>query len=210
MRLRLKTHLPILLLTGAALAILPSYVWAYSLSGASETPTIVPGDTFIVNRAAYCLRLPFSRVTLLNFDSPRRGDIVQAQLPAGIGTGIKRVLGLPGETIEVRENLVIVNGRPLATRELAGPTFAWVPAAARMGSTVAMEDGHWVAYTLGKSRYRSSPPVRLRASEYFLMGDNRDNSFDSRAFGPVSGGQITGKVTAVLPKDHRPIWLGRP
>src|SRR5580692_5273280 len=123
MRSWLKAHLPILLLAGAALAILPSYVWAYSLSGASETPTIVPGDTFIVNRAAYSVRLPFSRVTLLNFDSPQRGDIVQAQLPAGIGLGIKRVLGLPGETIEVRENLVIVNGQPLPAHELAGAMF---------------------------------------------------------------------------------------
>jgi hypothetical protein len=72
MRSSLKTHLPLLFLTGAALAVLPSYVWAYSLSGASETSTIVPGDTFVVNRAAYSLRLPFSRVTLLNLDSPQR------------------------------------------------------------------------------------------------------------------------------------------
>jgi type IV secretory pathway protease TraF len=105
---------------------------------------------------------------------------------------------------------VIVNGRPLPTIELASPMFAWVPAAARMGSAVVMENGHWVAFTPGKSQYRSSPPVRLGAREYFLMGDNRDNSFDSRAFGPVSRGQITGKVIAVLPKDHRPVWLGRP
>ncbi len=93
-------------------------MWAYSLTGASETPTILPGDTFIVNRAAYNLRLPYSHVNLVTVSSPKRGDIVQAYLPAGIGLGIKRVLGLPGETIEVRENLVIVNGQPLPTRKL--------------------------------------------------------------------------------------------
>ncbi len=195
--------MPTLLLIGVLLAILPSYLWSYSLTGASEAPTILLGDTFIVNRAAYDLRVPYSRITLFHTGSPRRGDIVQAQLPTNIGLGIKRVLGLPGETIELRENRVIVNGRALPSQPLDNTDFAWVPAAHRIGSMVMMEDGHWAAYTPGESQYRSSSPVQLGPGEYFLMGDNRDNSFDSRAFGPVSREQILGKVIAVIATGRR-------
>lgn len=185
------------------MSILPSYLWSYSLNGASEAPTILLHDTFIVNRAAYDLRLPYSHVALFPTGSPRRGEMVQAQLPAGIGVGIKRVLGLPGETIEVRENRVIINGQPLATEPLDGKGFTWVPAVHHMGSTVVMEDGHRAAYTPGKSQYRNSAPIRLGAGEYFLMGDNRDNSLDSRAFGPVSREDILGKLIAKLPTGPR-------
>ncbi|MGA2361065.1 MAG: signal peptidase I [Candidatus Aminicenantales bacterium] len=192
-----------LLLVTAVLVVLPSYLRLYSLTGGSAAPTILRGDRFVVNRAAYDLRVPYSRITLFRTRSLRRGDIVQAQLPARIGIDIKRVLGLPGETIEVRENRVIVNGRPLPVQSLDNIDFGWVPTAYRIGSTVVMEDGHWAAYTPGKNQYRSSPPVQLGPGEYFLMGDNRDNSFDSRAFGPVSRERIFGKVIAVIPTRQR-------
>ena len=203
MLLWLKRNLRILLPIVVGLSILPSYLWAYSLSGASEAPTILLRDTFVVNRAAYDFRLPYSRITLVHTASPRRGDMVQAQLPAGIGLAIKRVLGLPGETIEVRENHVIINGQALPAQPLDGAGFAWVPAAHHMGSTVVVEDGHWAAYTPGKSQYRNSAPVRLGPGEYFLIGDNRDYSFDSRAFGPVARERILGKIIAVLPIGPR-------
>lgn len=198
-----KRHTFTLLFVIVLLAIVPSYLWTYSLTGASEAPTILLGDTFIVNRAAYDLRVPYSRLTLYRTGAPRRGDIVQAQLPEGIGLGIKRVLGLPGETIEVGENRVIVNGSALPVQLLKNSDFGWVPAAHRMGSTVVMEDGHWAAFTPGKDLYRSPSPVQLGPGEYFLMGDNRDNSFDSREFGPVSREQILGKAIAVIHTGQR-------
>jgi len=188
---------PILLL-GAGLCILPSYVWSYSLSGASGAPTILLGDTVIVNRAAYDLRLPYSTVRLFRTGLPQRGDMVQVYLPANIGLGIKRVIGLPGETAEIRENRVLINGLPLPVQPLDSAAFRWVPATHQMGSVVVNEDGHWAAYTPGKSQYRNSAPVKLGPSEYFLMGDNRDNSLDSRAFGAISRQRIAGKTLAVL------------
>jgi signal peptidase I len=206
MRLLLKTHMRIVLpVTILVLATLPSYLRLYSLAGGSEAPTLLLGDRFIVNRAAYDLRVPYSRITLFHISSPRRGDIVQARLPAQIGIGIKRVLGLPGETIEVREDGVIIDGSPLPVQLLDNSDFGWVPAAHRMGSTVATEDGHWIAYTPGKGQDRSSSPVLLGSGEYFLMGDNRDNSLDSRAFGPISREQILGKVIAIFQTGQRDV-----
>lgn len=198
----LKRHLRTLLLTTAGLSVLPSYLWSYSITGASEAPTVLKGDTIIVNRAAYDFRLPYSRLTLFHTGSPRRGDMVLAHLPDG-RSAIKRILALPQEIIEVRENRVIVNGRPLPVQLLDRAAFAWVPATNGMGSTVVMEDGHWAAYTPGKSDVRNHAPVRLGADEYFLIGDNRDNSLDSRDFGPVSRGRILGKMIAVIPVGPR-------
>lgn len=138
---------------------------------------------------------------MLHMGSPRRGDIVQALLPAHIGIAIKRVMGLPGETIEVRDNRVIIDGRPLPVQPFDGGVFAGVRAAHKMGSTVVLEEGHMIAFTPGKSEYRNCLPVKLGPADYFLMGDNRDNSLDSRAFGPVSRDRILGKTIAVLHKN---------
>jgi signal peptidase I len=199
----LKRHLRTVVLVALILGILPSYLWPYSLIGASAAPTILLGDTFVVNRAAYDIRVPYSRIVIFHVRSPRRGDIVQAYLPSHIGLAIKRVLGLPGETIELQENRVVVNGAPLPVQPLNSSDFAWVAAGHHMGTAVVMEDGHWVAYTPGKSEYRNVPPIRLGPGEYFLMGDNRDNSLDSRAFGPVSRESIVGKTIVVLATGPR-------
>jgi len=199
----LKRHLFAVLMVGAVLGVIPSYLWPYSLTGASAAPTILLHDTFVVNRAAYDLRLPYSNITVLHTGPPRRGDIIQAYLPNRIGLGIKRVIGLPDETIEVQENRVLINGTQLPTRVLDSVDFGWVPPGHHMGSTIVMEDGHWAAYTPGKSEYRNSAPLRLGPNEYFLMGDNRDNSFDSRAFGPISREHIVGKTIAVFATGQR-------
>jgi signal peptidase I len=198
-----KRSLHIALSVAAVLAVLPSYVWLYKLSGGSAAPTILRGDRFIVNRAAYDIRVPYSRIVLFHSGSPHRGDLVQAHLPCRPGIDVKRVLGLPGETIEVRENRVIVNRHPLPVQPLDSIDFSWVPPAYQIGSTVVMEDGHWAAYTPGKGQYRNTPAVQLGPGEYFVMGDNRDNSFDSRAFGPLPRKQIFSKVITVIPNRNK-------
>jgi len=77
--------------------------------------------------------------------------------------------------------------------------FAWVPKAHPIGSVVEEEDGHWITFTPGKSKGRNYPPIRLADRQYFVPGDNRDPSADSREFGPVPGYCLIGKVIANFP-----------
>ena len=197
------------LLTGlsvlAGVCLVPSYLRAYKITGGSEVPTVLVGDTIVVNNAAYRLNLPYTRVKLFRTGAPRRGDFVFLHLPdrPRLRGFFKRVIGLPGETIELRENQVLIDGRPLPTAPLDPAAFAWAPKGHPIGSIVESEDGHWVTFTPGKSRDRNHPPTRLAEGEYFLLGDNRDGSLDSRDFGPVPEAFFQGKVIAVLPTGAR-------
>lgn len=178
--------------------MVPSYVWAYKLTGASAAPTINIGGSFIVSKAAYDFRLPYSDVVLFRTGRPQRGDIVLFRHPDLPIMGPKRVIGLPGETIEFRENRVIVDGRELPLRALALSEIGPVDPVNRIGSHTFLEDGHWIAFTPGAGKDRNLPPVRIGPREYFLVGDNRDNSADSRIWGPLPERQILGKVVYIV------------
>src|SRR5277367_3564867 len=106
------------------LAIIPSYLRAYKLATPSEAPSINIGDSILVNKAAYNLRLPYTSVTMLRTGSVKRGDMVQLQIPGTTYIGPKRVMGLPGETIEFRENRVLINGRMLPLAPLNRTDFS--------------------------------------------------------------------------------------
>ena len=115
----------------------------------------------------------------------------------------KRVMGLPGETIEIRENRIVINGRALPVTNLNPADFAWVPKTYPIGSTVQNEEGHWITFTPGASEHRNYPPIRLAESQYFVLGDNRDPSKDSREFGPVSEDLLLGRVIAIFATGER-------
>jgi signal peptidase I len=196
----LRRNYRILLLLVGALALLPSYLWVYALTAPSESPTLNIGDRIIVNKASYALRLPYSNVTLFRIRSPERGDMALVRLPNGRTVAPKRVVGLPGETIELRENRVLVNGRDLPIRPLNRVEFNWVDPSNRLGSVVAEEEGHCISFTPGAGSYRTCPPVTLERGQYFVIGDNRDESADSRIWGPVPESRILGKVVMGLRK----------
>jgi signal peptidase I len=202
----LKRHVVALLFVLAGLGLVPAYLHAYSIIGASEIPTVLLGDKIVVNNAAYVLRVPYSNTKLFRTGSPKRGDFVFLHLPnnPGLKSGFfKRIMGLPGETIELRENRVWIDGRAISVKTLNPADFAWVPAAHPIASTVENEDGHWIAFTPGKSQHRNHPPTRLAPGQSFLLGDNRDDSYDSREFGPVPEDLFEGKVIAILPTGER-------
>jgi signal peptidase I len=188
------------------MSLVPAYVQAYKLSGPSDIPTVLLGDRVIVNAAAYSVKLPYFNWKLCRSGSPRHGDFVllhvlnNPRLKSGF---FKRIMGLPGETIEVRENRVVVDGSPLPVTDLNPADFAWVPPAHPIGSTVQNEDGHWITFTPGRGRHRNCAPVRLAPGEYFVLGDNRDDSEDSREFGPVTEDLLLGKVLTTFASGER-------
>jgi signal peptidase I len=193
-----KRRLILLSLLAAVIFVLPAYLRAYSLSGVSDAPTLLLGDKVLVNQAAYWIKLPYTGVKLFQVSRPRRGDMVLVRVPDLPIPIFKRILGLPGESIEIRENNVFVNGRPLPLRPLSGTNFSWVPASHRIGNTVYDEDGHWVAFTPGAGEHRNFAPIRLKSDEYFLLGDNRDPSLDCRVWGPLKEDAILGKTILML------------
>lgn len=188
-------------MVACGLAIVPSYLRAYKVSTPSETPSINIGDSLLVNKAAYNLRLPYSRVTLVRTASPKRGDMVLLALPGGTHVGPKRVMGLPGETIEFRENRVLINGHMLPLAPLNRADFNWVAPANKIGSGVYNEDGHWISFTPGKCQCRNHQPVTLNEHQYFFVGDNRDVSLDSRNWGTVGEERILGKVMIIYARS---------
>ena len=202
----LRRHLRVVALLLAGMSLVPAYLRAYELSGPSDIPTVLLGDKVIVNSAAYCVKLPYFNVRLFRSGSPKRGDFVLLQVlnnPRLRFRFFKRVIGLPGETIEVRENRVIVNGRALPVTDLDPADFAWVPQSHPIGSVVQNEDGHWITFTPGRGPHRNHAPVRLARGEYFVLGDNRDDSEDSRGFGPVTEDLILGKAIATFASGER-------
>ena len=200
-----RRHLRVTFLVMIVVGMAPAYLHAYVIrpGGVSEVPTILAGDTVIVNHAAYHLRLPYSNAKLFRTGSPRRGEMVLLVVPTNGRPAPKRVMGLPGDTIEFRENRLVVNGQPVMVKTLNRAEFTWVPDADRMGSIVEDEEGHWISYTSRKGEHQNHPPIRLAADQYFVLGDNRDESADSRVWGPISESIMIGRVSMILATGPR-------
>jgi len=160
----------------------------------SMQPTIVEGDRIFVNKLAYGLKVPFTSLHLLRWSTPQRGEIVIFNSPANGERLVKRVVGLPGDTVEMISDHLIINGQPLQYAFVAGQTTETLGAIA-----------HNIQFIPTIRAMRNFGPIHIPAGEYFMMGDNRDNSFDSRYFGTVKLDQIEGRSSEVamsLNYDH--------
>jgi signal peptidase I len=169
----------------------------------SMKPTILEGDLVFVNKLAYDLKIPFTTAHLAEWGEPSRGDIVVLFSPEDGLRLVKRIVAMPGDTVELRSNALWINGQPARYSPLPAVATAGVPAAERAVVEFATETvenrSHAVmAHPLQPSPRCSFPPLTLRAGEYFVMGDNRDNSKDSRYFGVVERRLIVGKANAVI------------
>ena len=195
-KLRWKT-LSCAAISVAAFALLPAYVWVYKLSGISDAPTLLLGDHVWVNRAAYAIRLPYSDRVLWNRAGPAHGDLVLVESPDNGHRVFKRVVALPGDRVGMHRHHLTINGRSLVYTVTDSAAFAAVPAENRLGSVIEIETlgahAHLITYTPG-SATSSFPEVLVPADHYFLMGDNRDESRDSRSWGPVPRQHLWGRV----------------
>ena len=188
--------------------------WNYVPTG-SMKPTILEGDRIFVNRLAYDLKVPFTTWHLAEWSNPERGDIVVLYSPADGKRLVKRVIGVPGDVIELADNRLFINGEPARYEPLDDAVRNQIPADRRDDYEFASEqigDGSHPVM-IDPDRWSSSTfgPVTVPAGHYYVMGDNRDNSFDSRGFGFVERRAILGRATAtaisVDPSNHyAPRW----
>jgi signal peptidase I len=179
------------------LALLPAYVRAYTISGTSAVPTLLLGDWVWVDQSAYDVRLPYSERVLLTRGNPALGELVLVASPDDGRPIFKRIAALPGDRVAMDEHHLRINGSRLAYTAADITAFAFVPPENGMGSVVETErlgeQAHFITYTPG-SETSSFPEVLVPADHYYLLGDNRDPSRDSRIWGPVPRQNIRGKV----------------
>jgi signal peptidase I len=177
-------------------------------------PTILVGDRIFVDKLAYDLKVPFTTWHLAEWSNPRRGDVVVFYSPADGTRLVKRVVGLPGDTVELRNEQLMINGSPVTYAPLGAAISDQLSRGERLNSRFAMEKlgnhDHAVMAIPSLPAKRTFGPVQVPQGRYFMMGDNRDNSFDSRYFGTVERKQIVGKATTVvLSLDHDDHWVPR-
>ncbi len=180
----------------------------------SMRPTILEGDRIWVNKIAYDLKVPFTTLHLAEWSNPQRGDIAVFFSPHDGKRLVKRVVGLPGDTIELRNNVLLINGQAIEYQPIAEELLRDIPAAERAGRVFASEQlpgqTHAVSGHPAVPAMRSFLPQRVPDGQYFMLGDNRDDSFDSRYWGTVDRKQIIGRATSVvLSLDKSNYWLPR-
>jgi signal peptidase I len=188
-----KSFFPVIL---AVLLLRSFLVEPFRIPSGSMMPTLLVGDFILVNKFAYGIRLPVLNTKIIEIEEPERGDVVVFRYPKDPSVDyIKRVVGLPGDTIRYANKVVYVNGQP------AGQ----VPAGVYLGkgSGVSMSGASKRREQLGDLQHDilvmpRTPGVQgeyvVGKGEYFVMGDNRDNSNDSRYWGTVPEDNLVGKA----------------
>ena len=162
----------------------------------SMRPTIIEGDRIYVNKLAYDIRVPLTHISLKHLNEPHRGDVVIFDSKEADTRLVKRVIGLPGDVVEMRNNRLIVNG-----------IAATYSAIEDHGSYVLVTENYGgVSHRVRlQSALSSFEPVTVPQNSFWVMGDNRDNSKDSRFIGFVPRHEIVGRsshIVASLNPNH--------
>jgi signal peptidase I len=179
----------------------------------SMKPTIFEGDRIFVNKLAYGLKFPYTTWHLARWSGPQRGEIVIFYSPDDGIRLVKRVVGVPGDTVEVRRGDLYLNGNRVGYEDYDPASNAELPRDQRQGYEFRIEQlgdrAHVTALVAGpRGNKRDFGPITLKRKgedgaaddQYFMMGDNRDNSKDSRYFKQhyVNRDQILGRANRVI------------
>jgi len=179
----------------AAVFVLRSFLFEpFQIPSSSMVPTLEVGDYILVNKFSYGVRLPIIREKVIDLGEPERGDVMVFFPPHQNKTYyIKRVIGVPGDLVEYRNKELFVNGEPVPREWLAA-----VPEgrSSRLVGTESVDDRSHLMQVDPRRPARDFS-VTVKDGHYFMMGDNRDNSSDSRVWGQVSERDIVGKAIAV-------------
>ncbi|MFW6081236.1 MAG: signal peptidase I [Desulfosalsimonas sp.] len=158
-----------------ALFIRAFVVQAFKIPSGSMEPTLQVGDHILVNKFIYGVRLPVTNTTIIPVSAPERGDIIVFEYPVEPDKDfIKRVVAVPGDVVEIRNKKVYVNGK-------------------RADDYPVKHNGEKMLPASGNQRDNFGP-VTVPDGGYFVLGDNRDNSYDSRFWGFVQNSAIKGEA----------------
>jgi len=166
-------------------------IQAYKIPSGSMKPTLLVGDHILVSKFNYGIKLPFIRSTLIPTGTPKRGDIVVFIYPEDRSKDfIKRLIGLPGDTIEIRDKKILLNGQPYSDTHGVYVDNIIIPGAVQPRDNFG--------------------PVKVPEGSLFVMGDNRDESYDSRFWGVVNMKDVLGKALIIYwswnQDDHSVRW----
>lgn len=158
-----------------AIVIRAFFVQAFKIPSSSMEPTLLVGDHILVNKFIYGVRIPFTDARWPRFESPAHGDVIVFIYPVDRSKDfIKRVVGVSGDTVEIQDKRVFVNGKPPDE-----------PYAHHFSNIIE---------PLGANPRDNLPPVTVPEGHLFVMGDNRDFSHDSRFWGFVPMEDVKGKA----------------
>ncbi len=167
----------------------------------SMRPNLLEGDVVFVNRLAYDLKLPLTDVVLAHLGEPQRGDIVTFTSPADGKRLIKRLVALPGDTVEMRNKQLLINGVKADYRlqDVAAEPFGDGATLPVMHLTETLAgDQRTIQWMPDLSRATDFGPVAIPADRFLMLGDNRDNSADSRYIGLIPRKALIGRAERIL------------
>ncbi|MHC4991999.1 MAG: signal peptidase I [Planctomycetota bacterium] len=166
----------------------------------SMEPTILAGDRIVVNRLAYDVKLPLVGWSMARHADPHRGDVVICSSPDDGTRLVKRVVGVPGDIVSLKRGRLHINGTPVDYEDADDSPGAGAlsdPGPHQLGRERLDGRDHLVMFQPRRPRGRTLASITVPSDAYLVLGDNRDNSRDSRAFGFVARGEIKGKVVGV-------------
>ncbi len=171
------------------------------IPSASMHPNLLEGDVVFVNRVAYDLKVPLTDISLRQLGEPQRGDIVTFSSPKDGTRLIKRVAALPGDRVEIRNERLVINGKP-SEYAVLGNAVEHIEQVGDLQALQLQEHNASASYSIQVlpqvDARRDFGPVTVPAGSYLMLGDNRNNSHDSRYIGFVPRELLIGRAERIL------------
>jgi len=182
------------------------------IPSSSMHPNLLEGDVVFVNRLAYDLKVPLTDIVVSRLGDPVRGDVVTFASPKDGTRLIKRIVAVPGDVVEMRNEQLVINGKAAQYQVLdqASETLpGGVAEAYRLHETVDGR-GHRIQVMPQLQARSNFAPITIPADQFMMLGDNRDNSADSRYIGLVPRHLLVGRAVRVLVSaDYQGNWAPR-